>query len=870
MRKLLTKLSSMLVAAAMVVGMVPAAATSVLAATKTYSVTLSLDTEVEVEAIVSEGDKVELESYLDYDYENDEAITYYWTVSVVGEDGSITLSSSEDDSIFLYVTDLEKLWDLENYEYSITEGESSVVSGTIDFTEAYSSDGSVGAWWIILKSTTDTPVISIAIDIETTETIESYTVTFDPDNGEETYSVEVTSGTKITSALYPYDDPVKEGYTFRYWRTKTDDGYAALLGSGTYTVTGDVTFTAYWVEDKSYTVNVYLVIQDADGNEVESTADPKVSAGDTTEDGWTVASASSDAIVYTTTISATETAGFDFTLDDTEAVQGYWDLSDYAIDSVSRSVRSDGAHYSTTDGDTTATVEISRTYGSYYTFTYTVVLKAEYTVTYVVGNEEVGSESVTDGNEIEIAGEVAAPEGQYFVGWVLDPDDDTEEDIYEAGASYTVTEDVTFYALFADNEVDDEPEDGPTKDEIPEDPEEEDGTEPDEDDEPGENKELEKDEPGADGKPGKEEPEKDEEPEGKEPDKNEPEKNENKPEKDEVPQVPAEPELPDLPSLDAPEDPELPDLPSLDVPADPELPDLPLLDTSADPELPELPPLETPQSEWDLSDAPAIPDFQLPEQEEVERDQRIERFQEILRTEKAPKVEVEKAAAPEIRELPEIEAPEDPVAELKAAYEAVLSAESDLAAAQAAYEEAAAAVTAAEEEVAAYGEVIDYYERIEALSAAIAALDEETQFMFYLGLSSYTELYDEFLELSELYEDLTEDGSFEAYDTAVEALEEATTAYNAAVEALEEAEEAYDAAVEAYQALGGVIADAEDGETAEDAEDDETAGEAAGPESKEGVSPYGEGSTYFDGQNEYELDGGYDIRVDPATTPEKR
>lgn len=45
------------------------------------------------------------------------------------------------------------------------------------------------------------------------ETAETFTVTFDADNGTEAISTTVQKGTKITAPA----DPIKEGYHFRGW-----------------------------------------------------------------------------------------------------------------------------------------------------------------------------------------------------------------------------------------------------------------------------------------------------------------------------------------------------------------------------------------------------------------------------------------------------------------------------------------------------------------------------------------------------------------------------------------------------------------------------------------------------------------------------
>ena len=72
-----------------------------------------------------------------------------------------------------------------------------------------------------------------------------YTVTFDPANGESTFTSTVVSGGRLSEP----SDPEREGYTFAGWFTSSGEEY-----DFTDPVRGNFTLTAHWIPDVVYTV----------------------------------------------------------------------------------------------------------------------------------------------------------------------------------------------------------------------------------------------------------------------------------------------------------------------------------------------------------------------------------------------------------------------------------------------------------------------------------------------------------------------------------------------------------------------------------------------------------------------------------------
>lgn len=75
----------------------------------------------------------------------------------------------------------------------------------------------------------------------------------------------------------------------------------------------------------------------------------------------------------------------------------------------------------------------------------------EYTVTYIENGEETGSATLAEGTVITLPSDTATPSDKVFVGWATV--ETATSDILEAGSSYTVTGDVTFYAQYTDKVV---------------------------------------------------------------------------------------------------------------------------------------------------------------------------------------------------------------------------------------------------------------------------------------------------------------------------------------------------------------------------------------------------------------------------------
>lgn len=122
-------------------------------------------------------------------------------------------------------------------------------------------------------------------------------------------------------------------------------------------------------------------------------------------------------------------------------------LQSVKIDGAFVSPDEEGNYTVAVRADTPQTVVASDVFGK----TTTVIITVNptlYTVTYDAngGSGTMGTDSVRDGSSISLAQcRFAAPEGKEFAGWAEGSADGI---VSAAGASYTVTEDVTFYATW--------------------------------------------------------------------------------------------------------------------------------------------------------------------------------------------------------------------------------------------------------------------------------------------------------------------------------------------------------------------------------------------------------------------------------------
>ena len=277
----------------------------------------------------------------------------------------------------------------------------------------------------------------------------SHTVILNADDGTgSTTSLSTTTGGKVTLPT-----PTRTHYTFNGW----SDGTNTYAGGASYTVNGDVTLTALW------TINQYTVSYNHNGGD-GSTASATVNAGTViklptaptrthyTFNGWsdgtnTYAGGASytvngnvtftaqwTIIQYTVTYnynggsgspaSATVNAGSATTLPTTPTRSGYRFTGWYTATSGGTKVGDASASYTPTGNVTVYAQWI-----------------AQYTVTYNSngGNSTPASVTVDSGTTIVLA---AAPSrsSYTFNGW------SNGSSTYDAGASYTVTGNVTFTA----------------------------------------------------------------------------------------------------------------------------------------------------------------------------------------------------------------------------------------------------------------------------------------------------------------------------------------------------------------------------------------------------------------------------------------
>lgn len=248
---------------------------------------------------------------------------------------------------------------------------------------------SSGGTFVGISGTSYTPSSSITLYAQWSAI--TYTVTWDANGG----SVSPTSNSGIYGATVTAPTPTRTGYTFQYWRSPLSGGDPIFLNAGaSYTIIGSITFYAIW------TINTFTVTYDEQGGSAVS--DATVSYGSST------------------TLPSTSRAGYTF---------NGW----YSASSGGTFLGNAGTSY----GPVTSSVTI---YAQWTAIIYTVTWDAN------GGTVSPTSNSGTSGTIVTVP---TPTRSGFTLQYWRSPLSGGDPIFLTPGTSYTITGNITFYAIWA-------------------------------------------------------------------------------------------------------------------------------------------------------------------------------------------------------------------------------------------------------------------------------------------------------------------------------------------------------------------------------------------------------------------------------------
>lgn len=248
---------------------------------------------------------------------------------------------------------------------------------------------SSGGTFVGISGTSYTPSSSITLYAQWSAI--TYTVTWDANGG----SVSPTSNSGVYGATVTAPTPTRTGYTFQYWRSPLSGGDPIFLNAGaSYTIIGSITFYAIW------TINTFTVTYDEQGGSAVS--DATVSYGSST------------------TLPSTSRAGYTF---------NGW----YSASSGGTFLGNAGTSY----GPVTSSVTI---YAQWTAIIYTVTWDAN------GGTVSPTSNSGTSGTIVTVP---TPTRSGFTLQYWRSPLSGGDPIFLTPGASYTITGNITFYAIWA-------------------------------------------------------------------------------------------------------------------------------------------------------------------------------------------------------------------------------------------------------------------------------------------------------------------------------------------------------------------------------------------------------------------------------------
>ena len=245
--------------------------------TVSYTITyyeLDGTTEIEVIPDLLEGDDIEVTGTEPEEIEG-KVFADEWTYYNADTDEEYTGDTMPAFNLYAIPVYL----DVYTITYNANEGEGTVANGTktqgVDYTiasgDALTREGYTFSGWNTAADGTGTAYAAGAtytedanLDLYAQWTLNTYTVTYDANEGEGT----VADGTKNYGEAYTIasgDALTREGYTFSGWNTAADGTGTTYAAGAAYTENADVTLYAQW------TLNTYTITYNA--NEGEGTMD---------------------------------------------------------------------------------------------------------------------------------------------------------------------------------------------------------------------------------------------------------------------------------------------------------------------------------------------------------------------------------------------------------------------------------------------------------------------------------------------------------------------------------------------------------------------------------------------------------------------
>lgn len=248
---------------------------------------------------------------------------------------------------------------------------------------------SSGGIFVGISGTSYTPSSSITLYAQWSAI--TYTVTWDANGG----SVSPTSNSGVYGATVTAPTPTRTGYTFQYWKSPLSGGDPIFLNAGaSYTIIGSITFYAIW------TINTFTVTYDEQGGSAVS--DATVSYGSST------------------TLPSTSRTGYTF---------NGW----YSASSGGTFLGNAGTSY----GPVTSSVTI---YAQWTAIIYTVTWNAN------GGTVSPTSNSGTSGTIVTVP---TPTRSGFTLQYWRSPLSGGDPIFLTPGTSYTITGNITFYAIWA-------------------------------------------------------------------------------------------------------------------------------------------------------------------------------------------------------------------------------------------------------------------------------------------------------------------------------------------------------------------------------------------------------------------------------------
>ncbi len=290
----------------------------------------------------------------------------------------------------------------------------------------------------------------------------TYTIQFS-ENGTVTSTQSAYEGAQIT--LPEHDTTkVEDGYEFVGWATVENATSNIKAAGDSHTVTANATFYAQYKESGNQTeITATIIFDDASKRIVGTTSQQKWVENGITVTNDKAASTSNVNTSYVKPIRVYASSSLTVEYPGMTKIEITANTAAYAtvvLNSISNSnatvIKNDKivtvTFASAVDSFVIAKLTEQTRLDSITVYaTQSATPSNEYTVTYIENGTQTSSTTVPEGTDIMLQNDTVTPDDKNFVGWATV--ENATSGILEAGSSYKVTADVTFYAQYTDKIV---------------------------------------------------------------------------------------------------------------------------------------------------------------------------------------------------------------------------------------------------------------------------------------------------------------------------------------------------------------------------------------------------------------------------------